>query len=228
MSAYSDDARVRLLSDGDWDAVVDLELRTYAPAGLSEGRAALQARVTASPSTCFVLDLDRRLAGYALALPYPESAYPELAGTEATAFASSNLHLHDLVIAEHLRGRGLGRHLLRHLTATALARGFRRISLVAVTGSDTFWADNGFVAHGDIVASDSYGADAVYMSRAVPSGAAAKAVPAGRTVVAVAAARAAAGDPAPAGGPAPAPLRGMPPRANGTSPRGPSTQPQKG
>ncbi|WP_329459094.1 GNAT family N-acetyltransferase [Streptomyces sp. NBC_01497] len=246
MSPTRHGVRVRHLSDDDWDAVVALEFHTYDPAGLSEGRAALESRVRASPSTCFVLHLEGRLAGYALALPYPESAYPELAGTDETAFESSNLHLHDLVIAEHLRGRGLGRHLLRHLSATAAAHGFERMSLVAVGGSDTFWAGNGFTAHQGIVPSGSYGADAVYMSRTVVAGRAQAVDGTATAGMTATAGRAVAGavtvtldrTPAAARGggqearavrvPAPVPGAGKPHAANMSAPRGSSTHRQKG
>ena len=42
-----------------------------------------------------------------------------LARPEERTFDSRNLHLHDLVIADDLRGRGLGSRLVRHLTETA-------------------------------------------------------------------------------------------------------------
>ncbi|MFI1675751.1 MULTISPECIES: GNAT family N-acetyltransferase [unclassified Streptomyces] len=157
--------RIRRIADGDWPGIVALESRAYAPLGLSEGREALESRAGASPGTCFALDLGRQLAGYLLALPYPESAYPELDGPErGPTLASRNLHLHDIVVAEHLRHRGLARHLLRHLMATARAHGYEQISLVAVGGSETFWAGRGFTAHAGPPPSG-YGPTAVYMSR---------------------------------------------------------------
>ncbi|MBM7171042.1 GNAT family N-acetyltransferase [Streptomyces sp. G44] len=162
--------RIRHVADRDWDGIVALESHAYSRLGLSEGRAALQAKAHASPATCFALDLDGRLAGYLLALPYPESAYPGLRGSteEKPALASRNLHLHDIVIAEDLRHRGLARHLLDHLTAAARSHGHEQISLVAVGGSETFWAARGFTpGH---VSPTGYGPTAVYMSRAVPAG----------------------------------------------------------
>ncbi|MEU6819507.1 GNAT family N-acetyltransferase [Streptomyces atriruber] len=163
--------RIRRIADGDWDGIVALESRAYAPLGLSEGRAALESRMRASPETCFALDLGEHLAGYLLALPYPESEYPELSGAEpGAALPSRNLHLHDVVVAEQLRHRGLGRHLLRHLMTTARAHGYEQISLVAVGGSDTFWAGRGFAARREGPPPAGYGPTAVYMSRAVPGG----------------------------------------------------------
>ncbi|MEE4543696.1 GNAT family N-acetyltransferase [Streptomyces sp. V4-01] len=160
--------RIRPVADADWDGIVTLEAGAYTPLGLCEGRAALVAKVRASPATCFVLDAGRRPAGYLLALPYPESAYPELADRDESVLDSPNLHLHDLVVAEELRGRGLGRRLLGRLTADARARGYERISLVAVGGSHTFWSANGFTAHDGIADPRSYGAGSVYMSMPLP------------------------------------------------------------
>ncbi|WP_327370423.1 GNAT family N-acetyltransferase [Streptomyces sp. NBC_01217] len=162
--------RIRHISDGDWDGITALEASVYTDHGLSEGRAALQSRAHASPGTCFVLDSGRRIAGYLLALPYPMFEYPDLDRTEDVIFHSRNLHLHDLVVAEEFRGRGLAKRLLHHFTATAGSKGYEGISLIAVSGSATFWSANGYRAHHDVAPPRSYGADAVYMSRSVPGG----------------------------------------------------------
>ncbi|MFE2331950.1 GNAT family N-acetyltransferase [Streptomyces coelicoflavus] len=166
----ADTVRVRTLADGDWDAVVTLERDAYTGLGLSEGRAALQSRAAASPDTCFVVDVGARTAGYLLALPYPLHRYPDLARGEqrtATACPPGNLHLHDIVVAPGLRRTGLARHLLRHLTGTARARGDERISLVAVGGTEPFWSARGFVPEPGVVPAGEYGGEAVYMSRPV-------------------------------------------------------------
>lgn len=166
----NNEVRIRRIAERDWDGIAALESRAYTGLGLSEGRAALRSRARVSPGTCRALEVGPRLAGYVLALPYPMYRYPDLARPEETAFSSTNLHLHDLVIAENFRRRGLGRRLLRHLAASAGARGYERISLVAVAGSATYWSARGFTAHRELVRPDGYGPDVVYMSRAVPSG----------------------------------------------------------
>ncbi|MEU5580698.1 GNAT family N-acetyltransferase [Streptomyces huasconensis] len=160
--------RIRHVADGDWDAIVALESHAYNRLGLTEGQAALESKAHASPATCFALEAGGRLAGYLLALPYPESAYPDLRGTEEKSTSPSrNLHLHDIVIAGDLRHRGLARHLLNHLTATARTAGYEQISLVAVGGSETFWSARGFTA--SPVTPTGYGPTAVYMYQAVPA-----------------------------------------------------------
>ncbi|MCB5906325.1 GNAT family N-acetyltransferase [Streptomyces pinistramenti] len=175
----SQDVQIRHISPDDWGGIVALESRAYGAIGLSEDRAALESRARASPATCFVLDLEKRLVGYLLALPYPMFRYPDLTRAEDITFPSRNLHLHDLVIAEGLRRRGLAHRLLHHLTAKAAAHGYRQLSLVAVAGSAPFWSANGFLPHDEAVPPESYGADAVYMYRAIPSDRVLKPQPAG-------------------------------------------------
>jgi ribosomal protein S18 acetylase RimI-like enzyme len=161
------DVHIRHVSDGDWSGIVALEASAYTDSALSEERAALESRAHASPATCFVLDFEQQIAGYLLALPYPMLQYPDLTRMEEVIFHSRNLHLHDLVIAENFRGRGLAKHLLHHLTATAGSKMYERISLIAVAGSETFWSANGYNGHHEVALPKSYGANAVYMSKAV-------------------------------------------------------------
>ncbi|MFE7525079.1 GNAT family N-acetyltransferase [Kitasatospora sp. NPDC057542] len=165
MSEY----RIRLLREEDWDEVVALEERAYAASGLSEGREALRSRHRASPSTCFVLEYAGSLGGYLLALPYPLFRCPDLSlaedGAVGESHRGSNLHTHDVVITEKLRGRGLAPRMMRHLHGTAPAAGYRTVSLVAVLGAQAVWAPLGYHARPEIGLPASYGAEAVYMAK---------------------------------------------------------------
>ncbi|MEU5869288.1 MULTISPECIES: GNAT family N-acetyltransferase [unclassified Nonomuraea] len=163
----SQDVRIRGISDGDWDDIAALESVVYGDAGLSEGRAALRSRAEVSPDTCFLLECGRRPAGYVIALPYPMFRFPDLTRPERERFRSANLHLHDLVIAEDFRGRGLARLLLRHLSAHAERAGFEHISLVAVEGTEPFWSAQGYDAHREIAVPSCYGRRSRYMSTPV-------------------------------------------------------------
>ncbi|MGW3172941.1 GNAT family N-acetyltransferase [Streptomyces sp. NPDC001153] len=156
---------IRGVTEADWPAVVALEAEAYADTALTEGEAVLRSR--ASAGTCLVLDLDGRIAGYALALPYPRFRCPDLTRAERAAHCSTNLHLHDLVITAPLRRRGLGSRMARHLTGIARARGFETMSLIAVAGKEPFWRANGYRAHREAHVPAGYGSGAVYMSAQV-------------------------------------------------------------
>ncbi|GAX58092.1 GNAT family N-acetyltransferase [Streptomyces olivochromogenes] len=163
------DTRIRRFREEDWDEVVELEERAYAASGLSEGREALRSRHRASPSTCFVLEHAGGFGGYLLALPYPLFRCPDLSLAEDGAVQESNrgsnLHTHDLVIAERARGRGLARRMQRHLEETGRAAHHRTLSLVAVRGSEVLWSRLGYRARPEVGLPASYGAEAVYMAK---------------------------------------------------------------
>ncbi|MFD9821608.1 GNAT family N-acetyltransferase [Streptomyces violascens] len=159
------DVVVRPLAERDWDAIVALEAGAYAQDGLSEGREALKSRYSAG--TCFVLEHKDQVGGYLLALPYPPFTSPDLSRAEDADRPSRNLHAHDLVIAEHLRGRRLGPRLLTHLLSVAGELGYEQISMVAVRGAHVLWAQLGYRAHPEVGLPASYGTNAVYMSMKV-------------------------------------------------------------
>lgn len=163
----SEDLRIRLLTDADWDAVVALEHDAYAADGLSEGREALQSRAAGSPETCFVLEQHGAVRGYLLSLPYPPLRCPDLSRPEEAVYASDNLHVHDLVIAEDLRGRDVALGFIRHFRERAEELGFERISMVAVRGADILLRLLGYRAHREVAVPACYGRRAVYMSMPV-------------------------------------------------------------
>jgi GNAT superfamily N-acetyltransferase len=164
------DTRIRLFREDDWPAVIAAEELAYAASGLSEGGEALRSRHRASPATCFVLEHAGGFGGYLLALPYPLFRCPDLSLVESgDGVRTSNLHAHDVVIAERARGRGLAHRMLRHLEATGRAAGYRTLSLVAVRGSRVLWEPLGYRARPEIGLPASYGAEAVYMTKPVES-----------------------------------------------------------
>ncbi|MFJ3789590.1 GNAT family N-acetyltransferase [Kitasatospora sp. NPDC090091] len=163
----SEDIAFRLLAEGDWDAVVELEHDAYAADGLSEGREALQSRARPSPGTCYVLEHRGRVRGYVLSLPYPLFRCPDLTRAEEGGHDSRNLHLHDLVIAEELRGRDVALRFVRHVRAEAQRQGFERISVVAVRRTDVLLAMLGYRTHREVAVPACYGPRAVYMSMAI-------------------------------------------------------------
>ncbi|MFJ9950873.1 GNAT family N-acetyltransferase [Kitasatospora sp. NPDC091207] len=160
----TEDISFRLLADSDWDAVVALEFDAYAADNLSEGREALQARGRSSPGTCFVLEHGGKVRGYLLSLPYPLYHCPDLGQVEEADFDSRNLHVHDFVIAEDLRGKDVALRFIRHIREQAERQGFERISMVAVRRSDILLAILGYRTHREVAVPAGYGKRAVYMS----------------------------------------------------------------
>ncbi|GGW20071.1 hypothetical protein GCM10018980_46070 [Streptomyces capoamus] len=156
---------VRGIAEADWPQVAALEAGAYAGTALTEGEAGLRAH--ASAGTSFVLELDGRIAGYVLALPYRRFRCPDLTRPERAVPHAANLHLHDLVVSAPLRRRGLGTRLVRHLTDTARARGFATMSLVALAGREPFWRTHGYRPHPGARVPAGYGSGAVYMSARV-------------------------------------------------------------
>ncbi|MFF8771779.1 GNAT family N-acetyltransferase [Kitasatospora sp. NPDC015120] len=156
---------VRPLAEPDWAEIVPLEARAYAGSGLSEGGGVLRSRHRAAPDWCFAVEHGGEFGGYLLALPYPLGHCPDLARAESPAArTSTNLHAHDLVVTERLRGRGLAPRLLTFLADTARARGYATVSLVAVRGSEVLWAPLGYRPHPGVELPVSYGERAVYMA----------------------------------------------------------------
>ncbi|WP_318200785.1 GNAT family N-acetyltransferase [Streptomyces sp. SCL15-4] len=158
---------IRGITEADWPRLAALESEAYADLSLAEGEDLLRSRARASAGTCFVLEHDGLLAGYVLALPYPRFRCPALGSPEQAVHDTANLHLHDIVVSAPLRRRGLGTRLVRHLTATAAARGFTTLSLVAVGDKEPFWRAHGYRAHPSATVPPEYGRDAVYMSAPV-------------------------------------------------------------
>jgi diaminopimelate decarboxylase/ribosomal protein S18 acetylase RimI-like enzyme len=169
--------RVRPIAEADWDAIAALEHEAYAACGLSEDREALESRARISPGTCFVVEVEDRVAGYVLSLPYPPGSHPDLSiperdvpghtASDQPPVGHANLHLHDLVVAEDLRGRGFAKLLLRRLESAACAAMYEHISLVSVEGNEGFWAAVGFRAGPAAHPPAGYGDRAVYMSKSV-------------------------------------------------------------
>ncbi|MFE2107068.1 GNAT family N-acetyltransferase [Kitasatospora sp. NPDC059463] len=156
---------VRPLAEADWAEIVPLEARAYAASGLSEGGGTLRSRHRAAPDWCFAVEHEGAFGGYLLALPYPLGHCPDLARAESPAARTSgNLHAHDLVVTERLRGRGLAPRLLTFLADTARARGYATVSLVAVRGSEVLWAPLGYRPDPGVELPASYGEQAVYMA----------------------------------------------------------------
>ena len=121
------------------------------------------------PQGCFVLEAAGRIAGYCFSHPWTGGPPPPL-DTFMTAlpFGLSTYFIHDLTVAESVRGTGMGRALVPELFKAARDAGQELLVLVAVNNRGPFWQAAGFSeTPGEAIqqaARAKYGAGAVHMS----------------------------------------------------------------
>lgn len=160
------------MTQGDLAAVLTVQRQCYA-APFHEPPQAFASKWTASPDTCWVAEHKGAVCAYLVCLPIEQRGLPAL---HATAFQHAPhpdwLYLHDLAIGPEARGTGLAPQLIERALDKASAMALPRAGLIAVQDSSAFWRRFGF----EIDTSEqwvtaqklrSFGADAVFMSRAL-------------------------------------------------------------
>ena len=98
------------------------------------------------PHGAHLLEIGERPVGYALSHPWMQQSIPALDTLlgELPAAADS-YYLHDIALLPVARRIGAATLIVKALLKHAEARGFATASLVAVNGSEGFWARQGFV-----------------------------------------------------------------------------------
>lgn len=111
-----------------------------APAVLAEKRSLY-------PNGAHILEIGERPVGYVLSHPWKRDAIPAL-NTLLGAIPpdADTFYIHDLALLPVARRIGAAQFIVGALAKHAQARGFATMSLVAVNGSEGFWARQGFVA----------------------------------------------------------------------------------
>lgn len=139
-----------------------------------EDRSCFAERLALYPAGCFTLEIAGRVAGYLIAYPWTAGSAPPLNSLIGALPADASvIYLHDLALHPRARGKGLTSGIIDRLAMQARADGWDAIALVAVNEAAGFWARAGFAAvDGPAMAAKltSYGANAVYMQRALRSG----------------------------------------------------------
>jgi ribosomal protein S18 acetylase RimI-like enzyme len=135
---------VRVMRIHDLPSVLAIQAICYTQIE-PESRLSFESKLAASPDSCFIAELDGRVVGYLMALPW------ELAGPPALHLESCRLppapdclYLHDLAVEPAARAAGTGRALVEaffvHLRSTDLVCA----SLVAIQDSIAYWQRHGF------------------------------------------------------------------------------------
>lgn len=102
-------------------------------------------RLALAPRWCRVLDEGGALAGYIIAHPGRVGDPPHLdALLGALPDRADCLHVHDVVVAPHLRGRGFAEAGVRELLGQARGE-FVRAALISIAGRDAYWSRLGFL-----------------------------------------------------------------------------------
>lgn len=161
---------IRRMTTDDLTAVMHIQQACYEPA-FHEPLAAFSAKLQASTDTCWVACQGTRAQAYLVSLPLRGASAPALHATFCPPGEQANwLYVHDLAIGPQVRGTGLAHRLINTAVAHAAAQGLPEIGLIAVQGSQAFWARHGFtpcLSSANMPAEKlaTFGADAIYMTR---------------------------------------------------------------
>lgn len=142
---------VRNMREADLPCVMQIQQQCYHEIE-PESLQAMQAKLHASPHTCFVAQIHqnaqgshRQIAGYMLVLPWRRHTLPALNASQCELPAQPDcLYLHDLAVMPEFRGYGVGRQLFKAFKAILQHTGFGCATLVAIQNSVSYWRRFGF------------------------------------------------------------------------------------
>ena len=154
----------------DLPAVLKIQATCYT--GVTpESKESLQAKLSASRSTCLIAAVGGQTVGYLISLPWEFSRPPALnAQTCELPATPTCLYLHDLAVTPAARESGAGRALVEAFLQRLKTSDLGRASLVAVQNSAAYWQRYGFrpVPSSALLNASlsTYGADVAYMELA--------------------------------------------------------------
>ncbi len=159
--------KIQKIGEASWRDILAIQDESYKEIG-SESLEVLQDKWHISPDTCFVCISDEgNVAGYLLSHPWfrsePPKLFEQLASSEEQAI--EYLYLHDIAIHPEFRGRAVGHSMVKALFNVATQKNFRKVSLVAVQGSASFWLLQGFHERPNVRVGSEYGNGAVFMEK---------------------------------------------------------------
>lgn len=134
-----------------------------------EDDAVLAEKLALYPGGCLVLEGTDGVTGYVLSHPYPFGQSPALNALLVTLpDAGGCYYLHDIALLPEARGKGAATRSVTMIMDHARDNGFDRIALTAVNYATSYWTRLGFAPANKTGLDndpDSYGTDALYMSR---------------------------------------------------------------
>jgi predicted N-acetyltransferase YhbS len=163
--------KLRPMQAPDIPAVLAVQEESY-PDELLETAEVFSARLASYPEYAWVAEEAQEACAYLFAYPARLGGIAPFNSDFARHDDADCLYLHDLAVGLLASGRGVGPALVRHALGHAKTRGLQHSALVAVQGSQDFWARMGFeacpvpdAAQADNLAT--YGGGSVYMTRSL-------------------------------------------------------------
>lgn len=158
---------IRNMQPADLQSVLEIQALSYTHI-IPESKESFAAKLTASPASCFVALVERRVAGYLVALPWDFANPPLLDQTSCALPAQPDcLYLHDLAVTPAARELGAGRTLVEAFFSYLKQSQLKRASLIAIQNSSGYWQRHGFrpvaIAAALRARLSGYGADVQYM-----------------------------------------------------------------
>ena len=119
-------------------------------------------KIEISPDTCIGAFLGDKLIGYGISFPWFKDKVVNL-DSSLNSFGGEPeiLYIHDIAVDPDFRGLGIAKELLDLMCHEATLLGLSSLALVAVAGSDKYWARHGFMRRERNV--EGYGSGAVEM-----------------------------------------------------------------
>ncbi|KIZ47991.1 GCN5 family acetyltransferase [Rhodopseudomonas palustris] len=149
-------------------AIADRVHRDY-----PEDQSVFAERLALCPGGCHVLESADQRYGYVVSHPWRYADPPKLNQLIAPLPTQpSTYYIHDIAFLPQAQGRQAASRIVRELLMLATQAGLQNASLIAINGSQPFWAHLGFrVAAQDALRDKlaSYGADARFMVRDLPA-----------------------------------------------------------
>lgn len=154
----------------DLDRVLAIQQSCYPPA-YHEPSAAFENKLRQSPQSAWLAVSGGLIQAYLVTLPVDEAHFPALhTDNWGPPPRAKWLYLHDLAVEPGHRGGGAGQRLIEQAFGHARALNLEGLALVAVQGSQPYWARLGFqaraVGHAALLEKlRSFGDDACFMVR---------------------------------------------------------------
>ena len=128
----------------DLPVVMEIEASCYTEIA-PESHECLGAKLSSSPSTCFVVCKGAEIAAFLISHPIQFESPPQLHALLCPVpDHADTLYLHDLAVAPTYRGCGAGRLLMNTFISKIKELKFKRASLIAVQDSYDYWRRFGF------------------------------------------------------------------------------------